>query len=880
MKKIMRNGITKAVAFVLIMACAVAFVAMGLDIVDILETNNYAYTFDRDFDDSRAMWNATHELVGTMHNAADPVELAKRLEDLGYARYSIVRDGLVAGGQNASPEEIQQLPYWYRWTKTSTVKEDETVDTLPNDVEYINGSGAEAAAAAPQAESRAVISAPGAYNDNLDVFQLNPVTEVITETGNINFDVYAYGNDGDYEGYITLGPVGGEDCFKLNFNYGEITAENAYGYRNVGISDNMVCHITVNVDVRSQTYSAWINYEDTDTFSPYPTDIANDYDFSVPTNEISQITVYCRNMAVENLVVDNGAPVAAGKMDYIDRGRLESVKLAGATEYVDTSDVTSYMDTDGNWVYIADGATYTSYSEDNKRYVWYEMTNDWEGDCEVYLGISNEYYESILSEWTKSRREMLRSVYMAAGIVLLALLLWIYLMFVCGRKPGDDEVHTMLIDKVPVELTAVVGLGASILLAIGSGAAAFEAIDEGSLELLVPLSMFAAAAAVMVFIPTTQSLVRNLKNGTLLKRSLCWQAAKFLWKLAVRIIKFGWRLAGKILRGVKKGFFFICGNRLTFAIAALFSLYSFLIAIMGLARISLLLPLFPAALYLLCRYLWELDKIKTGIFQIRNGNVDYKVEGCKTELLRNCAEALNTINEGVKLSVEREVKAQRMKSELITNVSHDLKTPLTSIISYADLLAGMELSPKEANDYAKIVKQKGDKLKKLTQDLFDISKAESGTENVDIERLDIALLLRQSLAELDNNIQESGLSFVPAIPEREVFVRADGKKLSRVFENLLINALKYSMPGTRVYIDLREKPGAAEVEIKNISAAPMNFDPSEITERFVRGDQSRSTEGSGLGLAIAKSYAQLCGGTLDIAVDGDLFKATVKFKTA
>ena len=219
-----------------------------------------------------------------------------------------------------------------------------------------------------------------------------------------------------------------------------------------------------------------------------------------------------------------------------------------------------------------------------------------------------------------------------------------------------------------------------------------------------------------------------------------------------------------------------------------------------------------------------------------------------------------------------------MRNELITNVSHDLKTPLTSIINYADLLTELDLSPKEANDYAKIVRQKGERLKKLTQDLFDISKAESGSETVEAERLDMALLLRQSLAELGSEIEKSGLSFVTDIPEGEVPVTGDGKKLSRVFENLLVNALKYSMTGTRVYVSLRAGEGRAVAEIKNISAEPMNFAPSEITERFVRGDRSRSTEGSGLGLAIARSYTELCGGRLDISVDGDLFKAEVEMK--
>ncbi|MCH5187068.1 MAG: HAMP domain-containing histidine kinase [Oscillospiraceae bacterium] len=876
MKKILRNNITKAVAFLLIVACAAAFVPLVLDIGDRVINDVNAYTFEMDFEDSRSIWNAKSALMSTMY-ADEPYLTAKYLDNMEYARYSIIKDGII-GNANATPEEIQQLPYYIHWTKT-TEKPEIVVDMWPNAVVYGDSPASETVTAVdtvPAETIRSVVCRPGAKDTAWNVFNLDPAAEVIRGTGNISFDVYVY-NNGDYNsGYIALGPENGESCFKLDFSNDTIgAADGLGGYRSAYFEPDMVGHITINVDMASQTYSAWVNYE-TDNVGSYPTAIANNAAFDIHASDLSRITVQCENMSIENIVIDNGALVPAGPMEYIDRSRLQGVSMAapGGEEYR-----SSYIDDDGNRIYTDKNATYSYSSSDGSYRVWHEVTNEWEGDYDVYLGISSEHYNDLLNGWTNSRTDILRTVYIAAALVLLALLLWIYLMFVCGRRPEDDEVHMMLIDKAPVEITAAVGLIAAVLLGVGSGAAVLEALSMRTLDILAALAILAAAAAMLVFIPTTQSLMRNLKNGTFFKRSLCLGAIKFVWKWGIVILKIIWRWAGKLYRGLKKGFFFICGNKLTIAIAALFSIYSFIIAIMFYGRISFLLVVFPIALYVLCRYLWELDKIKTGIFKIRSGDTEYKIEGCKTELLKNSADALNTINEGVKLSVEREVKAQRMKSELITNVSHDLKTPLTSIISYADLLADMELSPKEANDYAKIVKQKADRLKKLTQDLFDISKAESGNETLDIERLDIALLLRQSLGELNNEIEKSGLCFVTKIPDREVFVSADGKKLSRVFENLIINAVKYSMPGTRVYVDMKLLPGKVSVEIKNISAAPMNFDPSEITERFVRGDQSRTTEGSGLGLAIARSYTELCGGRLTIDVDGDLFKATVNLKT-
>ena len=242
-------------------------------------------------------------------------------------------------------------------------------------------------------------------------------------------------------------------------------------------------------------------------------------------------------------------------------------------------------------------------------------------------------------------------------------------------------------------------------------------------------------------------------------------------------------------------------------------------------------------------------------------------------MLGELADNVNAISEGIRDAVQREVRAERMKAELITNVSHDLKTPLTSIINYADLLAREELKPAFANDYVKIIAQKGEKLKQLTQDLFDISKAQSGNVEVQLENLDIVLLLRQALAEVEDRMREQNLEVIFHEMPEQLFVRGDGRLLSRAIGNLLTNIVKYSMQGTRVYIDLVMRDGKAVITLKNIANYPMNFSEEEIMERFVRGDSARTTEGSGLGLAIAKAYIAACGGTFSIQVDGDLFKA-------
>ena len=241
---------------------------------------------------------------------------------------------------------------------------------------------------------------------------------------------------------------------------------------------------------------------------------------------------------------------------------------------------------------------------------------------------------------------------------------------------------------------------------------------------------------------------------------------------------------------------------------------------------------------------------------------------------------LNDIKEGFKIAVEKEVKSQNMKTELITNVSHDLKTPLTSIITYIDLLKTDGLDEDTKNEYIDILDKKSKRLKILIDDLFDISNVSSGNIELHLERLDVIALLRQTLGELEEKVAESSLQFRLNLPDNKVICELDGRKTFRIFENIMNNIFKYSMENSRVYIDAEEDDGRINFIFKNMASYEMNFNPSDITERFIRGDASRGTDGSGLGLAIAKNLAELQKGSLDIIVDGDLFKLILVFPKA
>ena len=245
-------------------------------------------------------------------------------------------------------------------------------------------------------------------------------------------------------------------------------------------------------------------------------------------------------------------------------------------------------------------------------------------------------------------------------------------------------------------------------------------------------------------------------------------------------------------------------------------------------------------------------------------------------LLKDIEDDIVNIENGLRTAVDEAVKSERMKSELITNVSHDLKTPLTSIINYVDLLDNDNINDEERKRYIGFLKNRSARLKVLIEDLFDAAKAASGNIELKMEYIDLNSLIRQTLGEYQERIDKSNLQFIKNIPDEKIVIYGDGRRLFRVFQNLITNILKYSMDNSRVYIDVSEKDDTAVVEFKNISKYILNISEDELLERFKRGDSSRNTEGNGLGLAIAKSLVELHNGIFEIKVDGDLFKAVVK----
>jgi len=288
-----------------------------------------------------------------------------------------------------------------------------------------------------------------------------------------------------------------------------------------------------------------------------------------------------------------------------------------------------------------------------------------------------------------------------------------------------------------------------------------------------------------------------------------------------------------------------------------------------------------AALLLLCRWAIGFHHLRKGGQAIASGNLSYQIDTRRmAHDLKQHAQDLNNISQGLAGAVEEQMKSERFKAELITNVSHDLKTPLTSIINYVNLLKTTEQTDPKAAEYIEVLDRKSQRLKKLTEDLVEASKASTGVLSVSREKIGMAQLLDQALGEWAEKLEARNLMVVRIVPEGETWVYADGRHLWRVIDNLLSNCAKYAMEGTRIYLELNRGRGQVSLSVKNISREPLNVPPEQLMERFVRGEESRTTEGSGLGLSIARSLTELQGGEFSLTVDGDLFKATVSLPQA
>ena len=452
----------------------------------------------------------------------------------------------------------------------------------------------------------------------------------------------------------------------------------------------------------------------------------------------------------------------------------------------------------------------------------------------------------------------------AAVSLLLGILLFLFLLAAAGWHKGEEGPRESFVDRIPFDLFTLLIAGAEAIVFSGIFGPGwnFDAVGVTAISALLLL-------AGLIFLLWCMSLAVRVKCGTVWKNNVI----SGVWRWLVRLVRGGGSL---LLRGLKA--LPLMGRWA--AILGGLALVDFLLTAMtdgGSAWPLFFLRLFvlcPAALYLV----WQLRKLRLAAHEIARGDLNTTVDtrGMFLELKEH-AQDLNAIRDGVSAAVEERLKSERFRTELITNVSHDIKTPLTSIVSYVDLLEKEELGNETAKGYVEVLSRQSARLKKLIEDLVDASKASTGNLTVNWERLELGVLLDQAAGEYAERMEKAGLELVCGKPDHAVAVMGDGRHMWRIFDNLMGNVVKYAQPGTRVYVDLAEKAGKAEITFRNISRERLNTSGEELAERFVRGDASRSTEGSGLGLSIAMSLARLQKGEMQITVDGDLFKVTLSF---
>lgn len=471
----------------------------------------------------------------------------------------------------------------------------------------------------------------------------------------------------------------------------------------------------------------------------------------------------------------------------------------------------------------------------------------------------NFYYVYRVLELFSPMRYWLLAI--AAVGFLLSVLLTVFLCSGAGRRAGDDEVHEGLIDRIP--------LGGCFLLAVLLGLIPLWLVNLGTdhftCHTAIAVAEFAVALILtdLLLLGLLLTICSRLKRPYWWKNTLCYRvfrpALKALWRGLVAL----WRYLPLYWKsGIVWIFLCLLEGIALFGRAPL----------LWVIEKVILTPLFIACIIFL-------RKLQRGAEKIGGGDLEYQIDVTHMpHLLREHGLQLNHIGDGLQNAVQDRMRSERMKAELITNVSHDIKTPLTSVINYVDLLKKEGLQSEKAPEYLEVLDRQTARLKKLTEDLIEASKASTGNVSVLLEATDLNVMLSQALGEYEGRLEKAKLETVVKLTDAPATVQADGKLLWRVFDNLLGNVCKYAMPSTRVYVRTGCVGGLVFAEFKNISAQELDIAPEELMERFVRGDASRNTEGSGLGLSIAGSLMELQGGELQLSVDGDLFKATVLLK--
>ena len=580
------------------------------------------------------------------------------------------------------------------------------------------------------------------------------------------------------------------------------------------------------------------------------TDLNEDTEFKTENGYIYYKT-YLENRNFKFLIIDNKTNTAITNLtqtmrtDSVDKIKEELSKNSYYWNYENKEVKTNI----------------SNLSIEDIKYVYQYKTLEENYDCTIYTSINedvtqfhDDYYNSYITYkiCTNSVKTAIINIMITIVLVIVsAILITIY----AGRKRNFKEIQLELIDKIPLEIILVamfIPFIILLLLGIELSYSLNIATIIGNIGILIIMYSIALISY--------ESIVRRIKTSTILKNTIIYRLCKWI-KNGVKNIFNNFNLATKII-----------------VILACMLIFTLVFSNWGFTGIILLIAMYVFVFKYYFDNITKFLNIKNTVKKIYEGDTKVRLqENEYTGVLKELCIYVNDIAGGFTNAIDKSLKSERMKTELITNVSHDIKTPLTSIINYVDLLKKEDMPNEKAKEYLDILEQKSQRLKRLTEDLIEASKASSGNIKLDMKKINVNELIKQISGEFEDKFKNKNLDLNIEIPKEDVFILADSRYLYRVMENMYTNIEKYAMENSRVYVDLLEENKKVKIEIKNISKEKLNISANELMERFVRGESSRNTEGSGLGLSIAQSLTKLQKGEFGIYLDGDLFKVIISF---
>ena len=519
-----------------------------------------------------------------------------------------------------------------------------------------------------------------------------------------------------------------------------------------------------------------------------------------------------------------------------------------------------------------------NYNEPEK--VWYTTNIE---DFEIYSTYKEElvkqernyYYKELIKDLTIFENYTIYAIPVSS---VLLLLFFIYLCISIGHTKNKEGIYLNGFDKIPIEIIWLIG-GFLVLGIFGIGVTSLDCVNEEYYNLANSLLLSGYFISYILCAVMGVTTLKQIKAKTLIKDSITGKVSIWCFNLCKKILDKTKNIINRIITTIKE---LIENWPDAIKVAAFFVLYVtfgvFICFALNFVGFIVMLVFTGILLYGILEEINSYRKIENHLKEMYEGKCAEKLDEEKfTKSFKEVIKYINDISKGFEVAREEGIKSERLKTELITNVSHDIKTPLTSIINYVDLLKKENIENEKAKEYIEVLDNKSQRLKKLTEDLVEASKASSGNVKLNIEKINVVELLKQSIGEFEDKFKNKELEIISEYAEDEIYIKADNRYMYRIIENLFGNISKYAQEKSRVYIEVKRIEKKVRIDIKNISRERLNISSEELMQRFVRGDKSRATEGSGLGLSISKSLTELQKGSFEIKIDGDLFKVELEF---